>query len=225
MAKIRVLIADDHALVRMALRTLMEDEPDIEVVAEAATTEEAVTSTITLEPDVLLLDMRMPGGGGVEVCRRVRCERPDVAVLVITSFDDDDELFGVLEEGARGYLMKDTRPDRIVSAVRALHDGQCVFDAGIASKMVAGRSRGQATSLGTTDQLTERELEVLSLLAKGRSNKEIARELWLGESTVKTHVSHVLRKLGANDRTRAALMAVAAGLVPVSAADPTPAED
>lgn len=225
MAKTRVLIADDHALVRMALRTLMQDEPDIEVVGEAATSEEAIDAAISLEPDVLLLDMRMPGGGGVEVCRRVRRERPNVAVLVITSFDDDEELFGVLEEGARGYLMKDTRPDRIVSAVRALHDGQCVFDAGVASKMVAGRSRGPAASLGAADQLTERELEVLSLMARGRSNKDIARELWLGESTVKTHVSHVLRKLGVSDRTGAALMAIAAGLVSISAADPTPAED
>ena len=213
MEKIRVMIADDHGLVRMALRTLLEAEPDIEVVGEAENTEEAVASALRLRPDVLVLDMRMPGGGGVEVCRRVKPQLPDAAVLIVTSFDDDDELFGALEAGATGYLMKDTRPDRIVTAMRALHDGQCVFDAAIASRMVAGRARGPAGTLGMADPLTERELEVLSLIARGHSNKDIARELWLGESTVKTHVSHVLRKLGASDRTSAVLMALAAGLV------------
>lgn len=212
MEKIRVLIADDHELVRIALKTLVDAEPDLEVVGEAGTTSDAVSSAIELKPHVLVLDMRMPGGGGVEVCRRVKSELPDTAVLVVTSFDDDEELFGALEAGANGYLMKDTRPDRIVTAVRALHDGQCVFDAGIASRMVAGRVRGSGVS-GAAEPLSERELEVLSLMAQGHSNKDIARELWLGESTVKTHVSHVLRKLGASDRTSAVLMALRAGLV------------
>lgn len=217
--KISVFIADDHALVRMALRTLLEGEPDIEVVGEAATTDAAIDGALRLLPNVLVLDMRMPGEGGVAVCRSVKSVAPEVAVLVVTSFDDDEELFGALEAGASGYLMKDTRPDRVVTAVRALHDGQCVFDAGIASRMVAGR----AATEGPVDQLSERELDVLSLMARGHSNKDIARELWLGESTVKTHVSHVLRKLGASDRTSAVLAALRAGLVRLDG-DAFPAE-
>lgn len=224
MEKIRVLIADDHELVRMALKTLVDAEPDLEVVGEAGTTDEAVSSAVELRPHVLVLDMRMPGGGGVEVCQRVKSELPDTAVLVVTSFDDDEELFGALEAGANGYLMKDTRPDRIVTAVRALHDGQCVFDAGIASRMVAGRVR-EAEATAASEPLTDRELEVIALMAQGHSNKDIARELWLGESTVKTHVSHVLRKLGAADRTSAVLMALRAGLVRLEDGMPLPAED
>lgn len=220
MEKTRVMIADDHGLVRMALRTLLEGEPDIEVIGEAENTDEAVTTALRLRPDVLVLDMRMPGAGGVEVCRRVKSQLPEVAVLIVTSFDDDEGLFGVLEAGASGYLMKDTRPDRIVTAVRALHDGQCVFDAAIASRMVAGRTGGSTGTPESTDPLTERELEVLTLVARGHSNKDIARELWLGESTVKTHVSHVLRKLGAPDRTSAVLTALAAGLVRLDASAP-----
>lgn len=208
-AKITVFIADDHELVRMALRTLLEGEPDIEVVGEAATTDAAIDGALRLRPNVLVLDIRMPGAGGVAACRSVKSVAPEIAVLVVTSFDDDEELFGALEAGAGGYLMKDTRPDRVVTAVRALHDGQCVFDAGIASRMVAGRAAAE----GPVDQLSERELDVLSLMARGHSNKDIARELWLGESTVKTHVSHVLRKLGATDRTSAVLAALRAGLV------------
>jgi DNA-binding NarL/FixJ family response regulator len=206
---ISVFIADDHQLVRMALRTLLEGESDIQVVGEAAATDAAIEGALRLRPDVLVLDMRMPGGGGTEVCRRVKSVAPEIAVLVLTSFDDDEELFGALEAGAGGYLMKDTRPERVVIAVRALHDGQCVFDAGIASRMVAGRTHHADLS----DQLSERELDVLGLMARGHSNKDIARELWLGESTVKTHVSHVLRKLGASDRTSAVLAALRAGLV------------
>lgn len=224
METIRVLIADDHELVRMALRTLLEGEPDIEVVGEAASTEQAIALTCDLAPDVLVLDMRMPGGGGVEVCRSVKAELPGLAVLVVTSYDDDDELFGVLEAGASGYLMKDTRPDRVVTAVRALHDGQSVFDAGVASKMVAGRVRFQDDEQRSTEPLSERELEVLSLMARGHSNKDIARELWLGESTVKTHVSHVLRKLGASDRTSAVLTALRARLVRLEDGEDFPAE-
>lgn len=225
MEKIRVVIADDHGLVRLALRTLLDDEPDIEVVGEAADSEQACLVSLSSEPDVLLLDMRMPGGGGVEVCRRVRQALPEIAILVVTSFDDDDELFGVLDAGARGYLMKDTRPDRIARAIRAVHDGQSVFDAAIASKMVAGRTGAPAGASGLVEQLSERELEVLSLIARGYSNKDIARELWLGESTVKTHVSHVLHKLGASDRTSAALMALGAGLVRLEESFPTQAEE
>ncbi len=215
METIRVLIADDHELVRMALRTLLEAEADLEVVGEAHDTESAIARTLSLEPDVLLLDLRMPGLGGIEVCRRVKSSIPDTAVLVITSFDDDEELFGALEAGANGYLMKDTRPDRVVHAVRSIYDGQTVFDSGIASRVLSGRDESAVQSANDVlaEPLSDREFEVLTLMARGHSNKDIARELWIGESTVKTHVSHILRKLGQSDRTRAVVTALRAGLV------------
>ena len=214
MDNIRVFIADDHELVRYALRTLLEAESDIEVVGEAADTQSAIDGCIEASPDVLLLDMRMPGDGGVEVCRRVAEARPDTAVLVLTSFDEDDEVFGVLAAGAAGYILKDTRPERVVHAVRSVADGQAVFDSNVAGRIISGRQ--QPGAVDGTDALSERELEVLQLMAKGFSNKEIGRALWIGETTVKTHVSHILRKLGQSDRTQAVLAGVKAGLIRLS---------
>jgi DNA-binding NarL/FixJ family response regulator len=216
---IRVLIADDHALVRMALRTLLEGETDFEVVGEAANTDDAIEIALRLRPDVLVLDMRMPGRGGIEVCRAVKDANPDTAVLVLTSFDDDEELYGALDAGADGYLMKDIRPGRVPTAIRAVYEGQSVFDSAIASRIVAGKS----TAVGSGDlvePLSDRELEVLALMARGLSNRDIAQSLWLGESTVKTHVSHVMRKLAVNDRTSAVLKALRGGLVQLDVAEP-----
>jgi len=213
MNAIRVMIADDHELVRMALRTLLEGESDFEVVAEAADTESAVSGVLEHRPDVLLLDLRMPGGGGVEVCRRVRESGSETAVLVITSFDGDDELFGVLEAGANGYLMKDTRPERIAQAVRSVADGQAVFDAAIASRVISGRTNGVDANAMLADPLSVRELEVLGAMARGLGNKDIGKELWISETTVKTHVSHILHKLGQSDRTQAVLAALRMGIV------------
>ena len=217
MSKIRVFIADDHELVRMGLRTLLEGEPDIEVVGEAQDSDSAVQGAITARPDVLLLDLRMPGVGGVEVCRQVKEIAPEVAVLVVTSFDEDDEVFGVLDAGASGYLMKDTRPDRVAHAIRSIREGQAVFDATVASRIISGRTNGSNGNAVLADPLSERELEVLELMARGLSNKEIGRTLWIGETTVKTHVSHILRKLGQGDRTQAVLAALRAGIVQLTA--------
>lgn len=210
MPAIRVLIADDHELVRYALRTMLDDEVDIEVVAEAETGDAAVAGCLELRPDVLVLDMRMPGDGGVEVCRKVREECPETSVLVLTSYDEDEELFGVLSAGASGYLLKDTRPERIMHAIRAIADGQAVFDSAVASRIITGRPQANDS---LKEPLSDREMEVLQLMAKGLSNKEIGRSLWIGETTVKTHVSHILQKLGQGDRTQAVLAAVKAGIV------------
>lgn len=210
MSVIRVFIADDHELVRFALRTMLEAEPDIEIVGEGADSATAVEGCISTRPDVLVLDLRMPGEGGAAVCREVRASCPETAVLVLTSFDGDEELFGVLSAGAVGYLLKDTPPDRIAEAIRAVAGGQSVFDAAVAGRIIAGRPQGNDD---LAEPLSERESEVLALMAKGYSNKEIGRALWIGETTVKTHVSHILRKLGQSDRTQAVLAAVRSGLV------------
>lgn len=210
MERVRVFVADDHELVRYALRTMLEAEGDIEVVGEAPDCSQAIDGCLQTKPDVLVLDLRMPGEGGVEVCRKVHESCPSTKVLVLTSFDEDEELFGVLSAGACGYLLKDTRPERIVHAIRAVADGQAVFDSAVANRIITGRAQGNDD---LEEPLSEREMEVLQLMAKGLSNKEIGRSLWIGETTVKTHVSHILHKLGQADRTQAVLAAVRAGLV------------
>lgn len=216
---IKIFIADDHELVRYALRTLLEAEPGIEVVGESPDGEGAVAAVADDGIDIVLLDLRMPGIGGIEACRLIKEARPEVDVLVLTSFGDDDEVFGVLAAGAGGYILKDTRPELVVQAIRAMADGQAVFDSKIAARVIAGKTDG-GSELDTEllDRLSDRELEVLRLMAKGMSNKEIARALWIGEATVKTHVSHVLHKLETTDRTQAVLHAIHAGLVDAGSA-------
>ena len=208
---ITVFIADDHELVRFALRKLLEAEPDLNVVGEAGDSEGAISGCAETNPDVLLLDLRMPGSGGVEVCRQVRVMCPDTSVLVLTSFDEDEEVFGVLSAGACGYILKDTRPEHLVSAIRSVADGQTVFDPSVAGRIISGRD--EPTSADGTEQLSSREMEVLQLMAQGCSNKEIGRLLWIGETTVKTHVSHILRKFGKVDRTQAVLEGVRLGVI------------
>lgn len=209
-----MFIADDHELVRLALRTLLEAEPDIDVVGEAQDGAEAIEGVCKVAPDVVLLDMRMPKADGIEVCSRLRESCPDARILVLTSYDDDEEVFGVLAAGASGYILKDTRPDTVVQAVRSVADGQSVFDSKVATRVISGPRNGDDQAGNHNHELlSEREMEVLRLMSKGMSNKEIGRALWIGETTVKTHVSHILRKLGQNDRTQAVLAAVKLGLV------------
>jgi DNA-binding NarL/FixJ family response regulator len=197
----------------------LEGEPDLELVGEAENGDLAVERVLETKPDVLLLDLRMPGPGGPEVCRRVREECPDTRVLVLTSYDEDEELFGVLAAGASGYLLKDARPDNVAQAVRSVAEGQAVFDEAIAQRIIAGQTGAEigAEAMALRESLSDREMEVLTLMAKGFSNKEIGRALWIGETTVKTHVSHILRKLDGSDRTQAVLTAVRLGIVSMSA--------
>ncbi len=212
MAAIRVFLADDHELVRYGLRALLDAEADIEIAGEAGDTDGVISGCVACEPDVLLLDLHMPGEGGVEACRRVRELLPETSVLVLTSFDENDELFGAVAAGAAGYLLKDTRPELLAGAIRAVAAGDPVFDPTISGRISAGRPPSKAEELDLR-RLSERETEVLELMAKGMSNKEIGRTLWIGETTVKTHVSHILRKLGQSDRTQAVITAVKANLV------------
>ncbi|MBN2841365.1 MAG: response regulator transcription factor [Coriobacteriia bacterium] len=214
MDPVRVFIADDHELVRYALRMLLENEPDIVVVGESADGEGAVEAVAQGGVDLVLLDLRMPGIGGIEACRQIKERAPDVPVLVLTSFGDDDEVFGVLAAGAGGYILKDTRPELVVQAVRAMAEGQAVFDSKIAARVIAGQpERDPDPDEELRSRFSERELEVLQLMAEGMGNKQIAHALWISEATVKTHVSHILRKMGIADRTQAALLAVRSGLV------------
>jgi DNA-binding NarL/FixJ family response regulator len=208
---IRVLIADDHAVVRQGLRTFLDLQDDVEVVAEAGDGEAALAEAARTQPDVVLLDLVMPRLDGVAALHRLRERAPAARVIVLTSFGEDDRLFSALRAGAAGYLLKDVQPAELVRAIRTAHAGQSPLSPAVATRVVEHLAHGERR-VAPADELTPRELEVLRLIAEGRSNKVIARELGVAEKTVKTHVSHVLAKLGLTDRTQAALYAVREGL-------------
>jgi NarL family two-component system response regulator LiaR len=210
---IRVLIADDHAVVRQGLRTFLDLQADIDVVGEAADGEEAVAAAAEHSPDVVLLDLVMPGLDGIGALRRLRDAAPAARVIVLTSFGEDERLFTALRAGATGFLLKDVEPAELVRAIRTAHAGQAPLSPAVAARVVEELASGGGAGRAPADELTPRELEVLCLIAHGRSNKRIALELGVAEKTVKTHVSHVLAKLGLSDRTQAALYAVREGLV------------
>jgi DNA-binding NarL/FixJ family response regulator len=215
---VRVLIVDDQALFREALATLLEVRPEICVVGEAANGAEALDRVAALRPDVVLMDLHMPVLDGIGATRRVRVEHPDVQVLALTTFDDDEDVFAALRAGAVGYLLKDVSSDRLVEALLAATRGESVLQPSVAAKVVARFARMTDGEAAPRPQplvvpLSERELEVLRLLAEGSSNREIASALFLAEGTVKNHVTNVLGKLGARDRTQAALRGKALGLI------------
>ena len=201
---IRVLIADDHAVVRQGLRTFLDLQDDIEVVGEAGDGEEALALIEQLAPDVALIDLVMPRVDGIEAIRRLRERAPDVRAIVLSSFVDDDKLFPAVRAGAAGYLLKDVQPQELVDAIRTVHGGGALLHPQVAARLLQDMAE---------DPLTPREHEVLALIGRGMPNKLIARELSLSEKTVKAHVSSILAKLGVTDRTQAALYAVREGLV------------
>ena len=200
---IRVLIADDHAVVRQGLRTFLSLQEDIEVVGEAADGEQAVAEAERLAPDVVLMDLVMPRMDGVEAIRRLHERVPAARAVVLSSFIDEDRLVPVVRAGAAGYLLKDVEPAELVAAIRTVHGGGALLHPRVAARLLAEVAG---------DPLTPREREVLALIGRGMANKVIARELGLAEKTVKTHVSSILAKLGVADRTQAALYAVREGL-------------
>lgn len=208
-APVRVLIADDHELVRLGLRAVLE-EAGFEVVGEASDGERAVERAATLLPDVLLLDLRMPGMDGLEACRHVRARCPSVRVVVLTSFAEDEDVIGAVSAGAAGYVMKDIAPDELARTLLTVAEGGTAFDDEVAARFAA-RRRG---ARGDGEILSPRELEILRLMARGLANRQIAKELWISEATVKSHVSHILAKLGQSDRTQAVVFAMRCGLVP-----------
>ncbi|GAA0374768.1 DNA-binding response regulator [Acrocarpospora corrugata] len=206
---IRVLIADDHPIVRQGLRTFLEVQGDIEVVGEAGDGSEAVALAASLDPDVLLLDLKMPSLDGLGALEELAAKDLKVRAIILTSVTERGDVAPAMRAGAAGFLYKDVDPVALVRAIRAVHGGQVLLAAEAADAML---DSPQATPPATPILLTEREREVLTLIAGGRSNREIARELLVAEKTVKTHVSNVLMKLGVQDRTQAALYAVRNGL-------------
>ena len=207
---IAVLIADDHPVVRHGLRTFLETQDGLEVVGEAADGAEAVELVERLLPDVVLMDVVMPGLDGVEATRRIRGLSPSTKVIVLTSFDDDEKVFPSIKAGAAGYLLKDVHPQDLADAIRRVQRSEALLAPSVAAKLMQEVAGERAPSNGG---LTERELDVLRLIARGLSNKLIARELIVSEKTVKTHVSNILAKLHLADRTQAALYAVRERLV------------
>ena len=210
-APVRVLIVDDHEIVREGLRTLFRNEADITVVGEARNGEEALEMVSQHDPDVILMDLVMPGGGGVEATRRVREIAPRTQVLVLTSFAGDHQVKEALRAGAIGYLLKDVSRDELLRAIRSVRDGRPALHSEAQRHLLRGVSPDPAAN--ALAELTDRERGVLQLIARGRSNKAIASELFLSEGTVKGYVSVILSKLGVEDRTQAALWAVKHGVI------------
>jgi NarL family two-component system response regulator LiaR len=209
---IRVLIADDHAVVRQGLRTFLELQEDIEVVGDVADGSAAVEAALARSPDVVLMDLLMPGIGGVEAIRLIREQRPQARVLVLTSFQEDEQIFPAVRAGAAGYLLKDVEPQELVRAIRAAHEGEALLHPAVAARLME-EFASEHGRIAAESSLTDREQEVLELIGRGLPNKLIARELGIAEKTVKTHVSAVLAKLGVTDRTQAALYAMRNGLL------------
>ncbi|MEM7353570.1 MAG: response regulator transcription factor [Acidobacteriota bacterium] len=210
-SSIRVLLVDDHEVVREGLRALIGTEPDLEVVGEAEDAEQATQLIESTPADVLLLDLVLPHSNGLQVLAASRQRQPELRVLILTSFSEDDQVLRAVELGAQGYMLKDSRADELLDAIRRVHRGQTVLAPAVAGTVVSGLSRNEPPAL--PEALTERETEVLILLAGGLSNREIAAELTISERTVRAHVGNVLAKLDLSNRTQAALYAVREGLV------------
>lgn len=201
---IRILIVDDHPVVRLGMRTMLESEEDISVIAMAATGKEAIKDAQRLCPDVVLIDLRMPEMSGVEAIAQLHHDRPDARILVLTNYQEDEYIRQAFRAGAMGYLLKNTPQEEIVEAIRAVRKGKPYIPAAIAERLL--RTVGQ-------EELSERELEVLTLVARGLSNKEIAQQLSISDKTARNHVARCMAKLGADDRTEATMTAVVRGLI------------
>jgi NarL family two-component system response regulator LiaR len=210
---IRVLVADDHAVVRQGLRYMLQQQPDIEIAGEAPDGESALRLAMALRPDVILLDLVMPVRSGMEVAVEISRRCPGVKVVVLSSFHEDDQVAGAIRAGALSYLLKDAEPEELLEAVRAAARGESILRPPIAAQVLGRVRRGEPGR----EPLTPRELDVLARVARGETNREIAGALCLGEETVKTHVSRLLAKLGVADRTQAAVYAVRHGLLPSDA--------
>ena len=211
---IRILIADDHQLLREGIRNFLSLEPDFEIVGEAANGEEAVTQAEALKPDVMLLDINMPKANGIEVASRLKAGCPEVRILALTIHDDQNYMMNMIQSGAAGYLLKDVEPAMMVQAIRRVAAGESYVEPSLTKKLFQGITNREehkpppAPGVMEGDRLSAREIEVLRLIGKGMSNAEIARELYLSEKTVKNHLTNIFRKIDVTDRTQAVLFAI-----------------
>ena len=211
---IRVLVADDQSLVRGGFRMLLAGEPDIEIVAEATTGLEAVDKAARFQPTVILMDIRMPDLDGLEATRRILAADDDARILVITTFDLDEYVFEALRAGASGFVLKDEPPEQLIAAIRTIAAGDALLSPAVTKRVIERfSSLPNPTPPKELDELTDREREIFRLIAAGRSNAEIGQELYISETTVKTHVTHVFQKLNVRDRVQAVVLAYQAGLV------------
>jgi NarL family two-component system response regulator LiaR len=216
---IRILVVDDHAIVRKGICALLATEPTIEVVGEAQDGQEAIEKAASLQPDVVLMDLVMPGVDGLEATRRIIACQPGVRILVLTSFSGDDKVFPAIQAGALGYLLKDAGPAELIRAIHQVHRGESSLHPTIARRLLRqlSLSRGRP---GDAPALTHREMQVLQLVARGQNNREISDGLGISEATVRSHVSSILGKLDLDSRTQAALYALREGLAPLHNAEP-----
>ena len=205
--RIRILVCDDHPVVRSGLRGMIQSQPDLEVIAEAGEGAQAVALASRFQPDIVLMDLRMPGMDGVTATAAIKARHPGIHVLILTTYDTDADILRALEQGATGFLLKDEREDRLFDAIREAAGGRSPLAPGVASRLVE-RLRGDADS-----HVSEREIEILMLVAQGRSNREIARDLHISDSTVKAHMLHIFDKLGVADRTAAVTTALRRGII------------
>ena len=215
METIRILIVDDHEVVRDGLSVMMERQDDFEVVGEATNGQEAVDKALSLRPDVILMDLRMPEMDGVEAMRRIRAEQEDAKFLVLTTYDSDEYIFDAIEAGAKGYLLKDASREDLFRAVRTVYQGESMIEPGVVSRVLNRLTELSHRAVHGAEHpaLSEREVEVLQLMAVGSANKQIAAELSITESTVKTHVANIFQKLEVNHRTEAVTKAMSQGII------------
>ncbi|MCA3747969.1 MAG: response regulator transcription factor [Rubrobacter sp.] len=206
-SRVGVLICDDHPVVRTGLNGMLSGEPDLEVLGEAANGREAVELARALHPDLVLMDLRMPEMDGVAATERILAERPQTRVLVLTTYDSDADILRAVEAGASGYLLKDTPREELFAAIRAAMEGESPLDPAVAGRLM------RRVRTPPENALSGREIEVLNLVAQGASNREIARRLWISETTVKTHLLHIYEKLGVADRTAAVTAALKRGII------------
>jgi DNA-binding NarL/FixJ family response regulator len=212
MDSIRVLIADDHPLFRDGMHGLLDSVPDTEVVGEATTGDEAIAQAVALQPDIVLMDIQMPGTNGIEASREIVRTSPHIGVLVVTMYEDDDFVFSAMRAGARGYILKGATQVEMLRAIRSVANGEVIFGPGIAQRVITFLSSPPRAPARVFPELTERETEVLALIAQGRTNEEIAEHFVLSLKTVRNHVSNIFSKLQVADRAQAVIRAREAGL-------------
>lgn len=209
MSRQRILLVDDHEVVRLGLRTLLEQQPDFEVVAEAATAREAVERTALHKPDVVVMDIRLKGGSGIDACQEITTSHPQVKVIMLTSYAEDEMLFAAIRAGASGYVLKQIGGDELINAIKTVGEGEALLDPSVTQRVFQEvRKAAREEEASAFSELTQQEMHVLQLVSEGRTNRQIAEQLFLGEGTVRNYVSSILSKLDVRNRAEAAAYAV-----------------